>query len=365
VRLTLTDEQMELVAVARSFFDRWSPESQVRRLTDDDRGYDPAVWRAMAQQIGVQGLAVPEAYGGSGYTLLETGLVLQEGGRSLLCAPLLATVLSAACLQLVPDAGAHADLLTGIAAGETRATMVLAHDLGGWPPITARQHGGSWRLAGTAAEVLDGAQAELVLVVAQTDRGPALFAVTDLDLVTVAAQATVDPTRRLATLTFAESPARIVGAPGDVQPQQERFIDIAAAMLAAESVGGAERCLELAVGYAKTRHQFGVPIGSFQAIKHKCADLLLATEGARAAAYYALWAVARDVPDAAQSASLAKAHCADAFFRAAADCLQIHGGIGFTWEHPAHLFLKRAKSSQVLFGSSAQHRERMAAAAGL
>jgi alkylation response protein AidB-like acyl-CoA dehydrogenase len=175
----------------------------------------------------------------------------------------------------------------------------------------------------------------------------------------------LDPTRRLATLIFAETAARIIGTPAGLSGKLGDFTDLAAAMLAAESVGGAARCLELAVDYAKVRKQFGVPIGSFQAIKHKCADVLLAVEGARAAAENALWAVASNSPDAAECASLAKAHCTDAYFYAAAECLQIHGGIGFTWEHPAHLYLKRAKGSQLLFGSAGQHRERMAAAAGI
>jgi alkylation response protein AidB-like acyl-CoA dehydrogenase len=361
----LSDEQVELGRVARSFFTARSPEIEVRRLAVDMVGYDRAVWAAMAEQIGIQGMAIPEAYGGSGYSLVEIGLVLQESGRSLLCAPLLPTVLAAACLLRLPDGDAHRDLLPAIANGQVRATIAVPHVIGAAPSITAGRTGGSWRLTGVAEQVLNGSQAELVLVVARTDRGPALFAIIGLDQVEVTVLSGLDPTRRLATLVFAETEARIIGTPDDLSQQVGGFTDLAAAMMAAESVGGAVRCLELGVEYAKVREQFGVPIGSFQAIKHKCADVLLAVEAARAAAENALWAVAGDSPDATECASLAKAHCTDAYFYAAAECLQIHGGIGFTWEHPAHLYLKRAKSSQILFGSPGQHRERMATAAGI
>jgi alkylation response protein AidB-like acyl-CoA dehydrogenase len=361
----LSDEQVELGRVARSFFTARSPETEVRRLAADAVGYDRTVWAAMAEQLGVQGLAIPEAYGGSGYSLVEIGLVLQESGRSLLCAPLLPTVLAAACLLRVPDAPAHRDLLPAIASGEVRSTITLPHVIGAAPSITAARTGGSWRLTGVAEQVLGGSQAELVLAVARTDGGPALFAITDLDRVEATVLPGLDPTRRLATLRLAETGARMIGTPAGLAPQLGGFTDLGAAMLAAESVGGAVRCLELAVEYAKVREQFGVPIGSFQAIKHKCADVLLAVEAARAAAENALWAVAANSPDAAECASLAKAHCTDAYFYSAAECLQIHGGIGFTWEHPAHLYLKRAKSSQFLFGSTGQHRERMAEFAGI
>ena len=241
----LSDEQVELGRVARSFFTARSPEIEVRRLAVDMVGYDRAVWAAMAEQIGIQGLAIPEAYGGSGYSLVEIGLVLQESGRSLLCAPLLPTVLAAACLLRLPDGDAHRDLLPAIANGQVRATIAVPHVIGAAPSITAGRTGGSWRLTGVAEQVLNGSQAELVLVVARTDRGPALFAIIGLDQVEVTVLSGLDPTRRLATLVFAETEARIIGTPDDLSQQVGGFTDLAAAMMAAESVGGAVRCLEL------------------------------------------------------------------------------------------------------------------------
>jgi alkylation response protein AidB-like acyl-CoA dehydrogenase len=363
VSLILSDEQQQMLDLARSFFAQDPPAAGLPGFAEDQHGYDQSAWAAMADQLGVQGILIPEDYGGSGLGLLEAGLVVQESGRSLLRAPLLQTVTAAACLLLVPDPAAHAEFLPLIAAGQLRASLidpqvglVLATPTG---PVTG------WLLEGSAAHVPWGDQTDLFLVMAQTPDGDGLFVVRAGDGVAATAQPGLDPTRPLATVRLAGAPGRLVGEAGAIGRLRERCVDVAVALLAAESVGCADGCLALAVDYAKSRVQFGVPIGSFQAIKHKCADALLAVEAARAASYYALTAVTDDAADASLSASLAKARCTDAFFSVAAECVQIHGGIGFTWEHAAHLYLKRAKSAQHLLGSPAMHRSRMAEAAGI
>jgi len=301
VSLALTDEQQQMVDVARSFFGQVPPGAAVGSLEQDEGDYDPSLWAAMADQLGVQGVHIPEAYGGSGLGLLEAGLILQESGRTLVRAPLLETIVAAACLLLVPDPAAHAEFLPLIAAGRLRANLIDPH--ADAVSFTAERSGSAWLLAGSAARVPWGTQTDLFLVVARTARGHCLFAVPAADGVEVVRQPALDPTRPLAVVRLDSAAGRLVGEEGAIEPLRERFLDIAAALLAAESVGGADGCLTLAVDYAKVRTQFGVPIGSFQAIKHKCADSLLAVEGARAAAYHALTAIANQDDDARLRAS--------------------------------------------------------------
>jgi alkylation response protein AidB-like acyl-CoA dehydrogenase len=214
--------------------------------------------------------------------------------------------------------------------------------------------------------VLDGATANLILVAARTAAGVSLFSVAgDAAGLTRESLATMDQTRKQARLTFDNTPATLIGTDGQGWPVLERVLDLAAVGLAAEQVGGAQMCLDMAVEYAKVRVQFGRPIGSFQAIKHKCADMLLEVESAKSAAYYAGWAASELNDELPSVASLAKAYCSEAYFHAAAENIQIHGGIGFTWEHPAHLYFKRAKSSELLFGDPTYHRELLAQRIGI
>jgi alkylation response protein AidB-like acyl-CoA dehydrogenase len=268
------------------------------------------------------------------------------------------------------DDAACADHLPAIAAGQTIATLALAEDTGRWDEdavtLRAERAASGWTLDGHKSFVLDGGIAGLVLVPGRTWSGVSLFAVDGrADGLTRTPLDTLDQTRKLARLEFAGTPARLVGAEGGAWPGISRTLDLAAVALAAEQVGGAQRCLDMSVEYAKVRYQFGRPIGSFQVIKHRCADLLLEVESARAAAQYAAWAAAEGSPDVPVAASLAKATCSDAYFRAAADNIQIHGGIGFTWEHDAHLYFKRAKSSQLFLGDAAYHREHLAQRMGV
>jgi alkylation response protein AidB-like acyl-CoA dehydrogenase len=371
MNFAFTDEQDELRKTVRSFLDSKSPETAVREQMDTESGYDPAVWSQMGEQMGLQGLAIPEEFGGSGYTFVELGIVLEEMGRSLLCAPYFSTVVLAAntLLQSGDDA-AKKEYLPGIASGETIATLAFTEPSGKWDEsgitMTATGSGSDWKLSGTKMFVLDGHTASLIIVAAKTGKGVSLFAVDgDAAGLTKTPLSTMDQTRKQAKLEFADTPAKLIGTEGDGWKTLSSVLDLAAIGLAAEQVGGAQKVLDMAVEYAKVRVQFGRPIGSFQAIKHKCADMLLEVESAKSAAYYGMWCAAEMNDELPSVASLAKAYCSEAYFHATAENIQIHGGIGFTWEHPAHLYFKRAKSSELLFGDPTYHRELLAQRIGI
>ena len=371
MNFAFSEEQEELRKTVRSFLESKSPESEVRRLMDTEDGYDPAVWSQMGEQMGLQGLAIPEEFGGSGYSFVELGVVLEEMGRALLCAPYFSTVVLAAntLLQSGDDA-AKKDFLPGIAAGETIATLAYTEPSGKWDEsgvtMEATQQGEGWVLNGTKMFVIDGHTADLVIVAARTPAGVSLFTVVgDAPGLTRTALSTMDQTRKQARLELADTPARLIGTDGQGWTVLGTVLDLAAVALSAEEVGGAQKVLEMAVEYAKVRVQFGRPIGSFQAIKHKCADMLLEVESAKSAAYYGMWCAAEMNDELPSVASLAKAYCSEAYFHAAAENIQIHGGIGFTWEHDMHIFFKRATSSAASFGDAATNREAVARLIGL
>jgi len=371
VNFTFSEEQDELRSVVRQFLAATTDEAAVRRQMATDEGFDREVWARMAEQLGLQGLIVPEELGGQGYGVLELVVVLEEMGRTLLCAPFFSTVVLATNALLVAgDDEALRTHLPGIAAGATIATVAFTEPNGRWdePGIqaTAAPAGGGWRLTGTKSYVIDGHLADLVIVAARTEAGVSLFAVDgDADGLTRTALATIDQTRRQATLQLDDVEGRLIGTDGDGWATLSGVLDLAAVGLAAEQVGGAQACLDMAVEYAKVRVQFGRPIGSFQAVKHTCADVLIELESARSAAHYAGWCASEAPDDLPAAASLAKACCSDAYLHAAAENIQIHGGIGFTWEHPAHLYFKRAKSSELLFGDPTYHRELLAQRIGI
>jgi alkylation response protein AidB-like acyl-CoA dehydrogenase len=364
--MTFTAEQDELRKSVRRFLEQKSPSAEVRRLMETDEGYDPAVWQQMAEQLGLQGMAVPEEYGGSGFGFVELVVVLEEMGRALLCAPYFSSVVLAVTALLESgDDAAQKDLLPGIADGSTIATLAWVETPTRWDAQTvttrATRTADGYTLDGTKTLVVDGHVASLLLVVAQADGGPSLFAVdTGAPGLTRRRLESLDMTRKLALVELSGTPARLVAAEADAAGIVERTMRLAAVALAAEQVGAAQKCLEMSVDYAKLRVQFGRPIGSFQAIKHKCADMLLEVESARSAAYYAAWAAADASPELAVVAPLAKAYCSEAFATTAAETIQIHGGIGFTWEHDAHLYYRRAKSSEQFLGSPAEHRDELA-----
>ena len=368
---TFTDEQNELAATLRRFLQDKSPSSEVRRLMATEQGYDPQTWAQLATQLGLQGLVIPEKYGGSGAGPVELAVVCEQMGRALLCAPYFATaVLAVHALLASGDEAAAEEFLPAIADGTTIATLAVPEDDGAWATeglqTRARRDGDGYRLDGRKSFVLDGHVADLLLVVAQADGGPSLFAVPGgADGLERRPLETLDMTRKQAVLDLDGVPGRLVGAEGSAADVVERTLRQAVVALAAEQVGGAQRCLDMSVEYAKIRMQFGRAIGSFQAIKHMCADLLLEVESARSAAYYAAWAAQEQSDELPLVSSLAKAFCSEAYFRAAADNIQIHGGIGFTWEHDAHLYYKNGLSNKVLFGPPGEQLDRLADALGI
>jgi alkylation response protein AidB-like acyl-CoA dehydrogenase len=381
VNFAFSEEQDQLRDAVRKFMEAKSASADVRALMETTEGYDTAVWTQMAQELGLQSLHIPEAHGGQGFTFVELGIVLEEMGRVLLCAPYVSTVCLAA--NAIMNAGTDAqqgELLPGIASGETIAALAFTEPNGKWDAsgITMEasgpsggKAGDSYTLDGTKMFVIDGHTANTVVVVARQagttgEDGIGFFVVDgDASGLTRTPLATMDQTRKQARLDFAGVSAKPLGEPGAGWAALSKTLDQAAVCLANEMVGGAQKVLEMSVEYAKVRVQFGRPIGSFQAIKHKCADMLLEVESAKSAAYYAAWAAAEDNEELPVVASLAKAYCSDAYFHAAAENIQIHGGIGFTWEHDAHLYFKRAKSSEILLGDATYHRELLAQRIGI
>ena len=374
MNLGISTEQRELRESVRRFLTERAPLTKVRELMETADGIDPDVWRQASTQLGLPGIAVPEEYGGAGFSFAEQAIVLEELGAALFTGPYLASaVLAATALLASDDEEARKDLLPGIAAGETVATLAFTEDGGSWDPASIRLAAtkttkNGWRLDGHKSFVLDGHAADLILVVAatETDGQLSLFAITGTaDGLTRRALPTLDQTRKLARLAFNHTPARLVGEPGAARAVLDRTLDVAAIALAAEQLGGAQRALDMAVAYAKVRQQFGRPIGSFQAIKHRCADLLLEVESLRSAVGYAAAAVAASSAELPVLAPLLKAYASEVYSHVAGENIQIHGGIGFTWEHDAHLYLKRAKASELFLGDASYHRERLATRIGL
>ena len=363
-------EQAELRATLRRLFG--GPSACLARPEPDGDGYyDAKLWGVLAGEIGLCGLSLPERYGGSGYSRADRAAALHEMGRCLLPSPFLASaVLAAETLLATGDEDVLAGVLPGLAAGTTLATVAYQETPGGdGRPLRALRDGTSWLLTGSRSFVLDGAQADLILVPAGTESGSALFTVDAAAARGLSRRPmrTLDPSRPQARLDFAATPGRLAGAVGAGAHAVRQGLAHATIALAAEQVGGAERCLEAAVEYAGMRRQFGRPIGSFQAIKHKCADLLILVESARSAARYA--ASVSSSPESDEdlyaAAALAGAYCSTAYFTVAAENIQIHGGIGFTWEHHAHLYFRRAKASEVMFGTPLEQRAFLARHLGL
>ena len=361
-----TEEQAALRDAVRRFLERHSPTTEVRRLMASQQGYDAEVWRRLCEELALGGVHVPERYGGQGFTFAELAVVLEEMGRSLYCGPYFSsTVLAASAILEAGSEDDKTELLPAIAAGERLATLAHLEANGRWGADGIEMVAEGDRLSGQKSHVVDGCIADLLVVAArrsgsQGSEGVSLYAVdAGAEGVSCQALASLDPTRKLARIAFDDAPARLLGSAGESGPALQRTLRLAAVALANEMVGGAERLLQSAVDYAKERVQFGRPVGSFQAVKHRCAETLLAVELAKSAAYQAASAAAREDGDLPALASLAKAAAADAYMQAARDCIQIHGGIGFTWDNDSHLWYKRAKSSEVFLGTPTAHRELM------
>lgn len=352
-----TTEHEELRAAVRRLFDRSADRASVRAVIDGPEPYDRALWRRMCDELGLAGLAVMERYGGSGYGVVELAVVLEEIGRVNLPSPYLSTVLAGRGLALtVPDA-VTGPLVADIAAG--RVVVAVHLDPPDSPPAVAVAGG---RASGVCTHVVDGAAADLLLL--STSEGPALVRLDDRGVHRRELD-TLDLTRCQARITLDQVPTRRLS--GAVDEWAGRMLATAAILVAAEQLGGAQRCLEMACAHAASRCQFGRPIGAFQAVKHLCADMLVELELARAAEEHAVATAAAAAPlcDLQAAVSTARVVCSLAFQKIAADMIQVHGGIGFTWEHDAHLFYRRAYASTQLYGSLAAHREQLATHAGL
>jgi alkylation response protein AidB-like acyl-CoA dehydrogenase len=370
MRFSFTDEQVQFRDVLRRFLREVSPAADVRRHMASADGFDAAVWRRLADDLALPGLAIPEAHGGSGFGIVELCIAVEEQGRALLCAPYFATVvLAATAIGEAATAAQKARLLPAIAGGRLRAALAIGEARGSVDvadiACTATRSGGRHRLHGSKSFVIDGASAEQLVVVA---RAPGSRGADGLSCFLVDGNAgglrrrplaSIDETRRLARLDLDGVDAELLGDEGAAAPAIARTLDVAFVALANEMMGGAQALFDATMGYMATRVQFGRLIGSFQAIKHRCADLLVELELAKSGAWQAAQALADGDAERSAHASLAKAAAADAYMHVAAESIQLHGGIGFTWDHDTHLWYKRAKCSEVLFGSPRWHRERM------
>ncbi len=368
-----TGDHEALRSTVRAFVEEAFPEAQVRRLMAAPSALERPGWERMARELGLQGLVVPEECGGAGAGPVELAIVLEEFGRRLVPVPFLSTALATIAL-VGGDRAVTAGYLEAVAEGRVVATVALAEDGGGWDAAGVRcaavsgdgdGDGDGWRLTGTKSFVPDGLEADLLVVAARTEAGVGLFAVDGAaDGVSRSALEVFDLTRRLARVRLDGVAATPLSAPAEAAAF-DRFLDAARIAVAAEQAGGADFALAMAVGYAKERVQFGRAIGSFQAVKHLCADAFVDVESARSAAYYGAWALAQDSPEVATVAPLAKAFCSEAFFATARTNMQVHGGISFTYEHPAHLYYRRARSGAQLWGSPRAHRDLLATRIGL
>lgn len=355
----LTDEQVELVRTVRTVLDREGGTTG----DPDTTGYDRKLWSVLCGQVGVAGLAIPERFGGLGTGLVELQLVAEEIGKRLAQVPLLgSTTLATQALLTSDNDDACLRLLPGLADGSSLATLAWVTATGHWSPevaaFTAQGAGDTATLEGTAHYVLDGDVADVLLAVAHVDDGLALFAM-DAGQEGVVAEHTpaMDPTRRLATVTLHGARAERVSGT-DYRAGLAAARDAACTVLSAEQVGAAEQALASTVEYTKNRVQFGRAIGSFQALKHRMADMHVLVEAARSASYYAGETIDERSEHAGQAALAAKVYCSDAFSQVASEMIQLHGGIAITWEHEAHLYFKRAHSTAQLFGQPHEHLER-------
>jgi len=379
MEFSFSEDQDELRRAARRFLEVASSEERVRSAMETERGYDQATWEQLSEELAWTALTIPEEYGGLGMSYLDLHPLMEEMGRALLCSPFFSTIcLGANALLLGGSEEQKERYLPGIAAGETTATLAFAERNNRMNAVgveaTHAKSGSGYILRGDKSYVLDGHTADLLIVAARSAgsagaEGVSLFLVPgDTDGLKRSWLPTMDQTRRLASVELRDvtvADDALLGQEGKGWELCERTLDLARIALAAEQVGAAEMCLDMSVEYAKVRNQFGRPIGSFQSIKHKCADMLTMVESARSAAFYASALAAQGNEDLEEAASSAKAYCSDTFFHCAAETIQIHGGIGFTWEHAAHIYFKRAKATEILFGAPSFHRERVAQRMGL
>ena len=349
----LSESQEFLKDSARKFFAGECPSAEVRRLMETDTAYDAALWSKLTDQ-GYTGIIFPEEYGGVGLGKVELMLLLEEAGRALLPGPFFSTVvLAGSVLEAVSTPANKKKYLAPICRGEARATVAILEASASWNPQSVQLSAANGKLTGEKLFVPDAAIADFLVVVA---RNGVFVADSKARGVKITPMAAMDLTRKLYSVEFSNTPVEEIGTAKDLP----RALDVATAALAAELVGGMQRALDLTVEYAKTRKQFGKPIGIFQAVQHQCADMYLETESARSAVYYAGWALQENSPDAVSAVSIAKMYASDAGRTVGNRGIQIHGGMGFTWENDLHLYYRRAKASETAFGDATFHRERIA-----
>jgi alkylation response protein AidB-like acyl-CoA dehydrogenase len=372
VNFGFSDEQELLRRQARDLLDRECPTARVRELMDGEPGHDPRLYARIAE-LGWTAIPFAEAHGGLGLGLVDLTVVLEEMGRHVLPSPFLSSVgLAGMCVAASGDEAQAARLLPGIAGGDAYATVALVEESGRWDAggvrMRAQRSGDAWLLNGEKLFVPDAQASDWMIVVTRTADDPAdgltlLVVDTGAPGVTVRPLRSMDATRRMAAVGFdgvEVAGDSVLGEPGRGWSTLRGGLDRAMVCIAGELAGTAQRVLEMSVEYAKVRQQFGRPIGAYQAVSHKCADMLVMTESARSLAYHAAWALDNDVPEAPLAAAMAKAYASDAARAVASNGLQVHGGIGFTWEHDIHLHLKRAKWGEATLGDASHHRERVA-----
>ncbi len=363
----LSKPQKLLKGSARDFLARECKPERVRELMETDTAHDDKLWQAIADQ-GWMGLIIPEEHGGLGLSLVELAVVAEEMGRACLPGAFISTLTGAALIERAGSVAQRAKYLEPIAAGELKATVAFLEERASWDvdeiKLKAARKRGTFQLSGTKLFVPDAGIADLLICVARDGDGLALLPVErDAEGLSVKAMPSMDGTRKLHEVAFENvtvAEADVFGADGDARGALRGALEEGCVELCAEMVGGMQWVLDTTVEYAKTRQQFGRAIGSFQAVQHQCADMLLMTESARSATYYAAWALSEGDPSASVAVSIAKAYCSDAYREVANRGIQVHGGIGFTWEHDLQLYYKRSKSSETLFGDATFHRERIA-----
>jgi alkylation response protein AidB-like acyl-CoA dehydrogenase len=367
VQFAFTDEQDQFRSALRRFLNDNSPTTEVRRLMATEQGYDPQVWRQLSEELALPGIQIPEQYGGAGFGMVELCIVMEELGRSLLCAPYFSTTVLAA--NAIMNAGTEAQkaaLLPDLASGSRLATLAITEPNGNWDPASIETVA-RFRLDGAKSYVVVGHIADLLIVAA---RVPSSSGRDGLGLFTVDAKAvgverhlldSMDPTRKIARIDFRGAHTTLLGELDDGGKRIQRTMDQAAIALANEMVGGAQALLDSAVSYSKLRVQFGRTIGSFQAIKHKLADVYAKIELARCHCYYGAWAISTAAPEMHLAAAGARCSATDAMEHAAQENIQIHGGIGVTWECNCQLFYRRSRLNALILGSRDQWEDRLVA----
>ena len=346
----LSESQQILKNNARKFFAAECPMAEVRRISETESAHDEKLWRSMAAQ-GFLGVLIPEDAGGMGLGMVELAALAEEMGRALVPGAFLSTLLAGSVIH----AAGSVRHLAQIASGEVKATVALLEAGGSWNPDAVAMKG----LTGDKMFVPDAGAAD-VIVVAARDGGELALYLVDAKSAGISPTPSIDLTRRLYNLKFDDAPGELLARGDAARNALERGLDIATMALCAEMTGGMQRTMEMAVEYAKTRKQFGKPIGQYQAVQHQCADILIWTESSRSAAYYAAWAFENGTPDARAAVSVAKVYSSDACREVGNRGVQVQGGMGFTWENDVHLYYRRAKASEIAFGDATFHRERIA-----